>query len=260
MEKILDFQLSPSEAALWWLGQAGYIIRSADMTIVIDPYLSDSAAQGAPEFSRLYPVPIEPAALRADLYVVTHDHLDHLDPETIIPYRYKDTTWFVAPRQAAKKLIELGVPEKQVVVLHANENREFGSIEISGVFAIPTSIDVLDTTGYKIQFSNGRSVYHTSDTEYHPLVLAAAPKKPEVMLVPINGKWGNPNPEQAVLFAKTVEPRFVQPNHYDLMALNAENPEIFQWYCGQYDLADRCITPVRMRPFIWNDQDYRKLS
>ncbi len=34
---------------------------------------------------------------------------------------------------------------------------------------------------------NGRSVYHTSDTEFHALMLAAAPREPEVMLVPIKG-------------------------------------------------------------------------
>lgn len=259
MEKILDFQLSHTEAVLWWLGQAGYIIRSADMTVVIDPYLSDSAAHGAPEFSRLYPVPIEPNALRADVYVVTHDHMDHLDPETIRPYRYKDTTRFVAPRQAAKKLIELGVPEKQVAILHAGEQWKFRSVEITGVFTIPGGADVLDTTGYTVRFANGRNVYHTSDTEYHPLVLAAAPRQPELMLVPINGKWGNPNPEEATHFVQAVQPKYVHPNHYDMMALNSENPETFRWYCSQQGLAERCIQPERMQPVIWDANTIKKL-
>lgn len=254
MEKILNFQLQPSEAAIWWLGQAGYIIRSADITVVIDPYLSDSAARDAPEFSRLYPAPINPLHLRADIYVVTHDHLDHLDPETIIPYRYKDNTLFVAPRQAAKKLLELGVPAKQVVVLHAGEHWRFHSVEITGVFTIPGGIDVLDTTGYFIKFDNGRSIYHTSDTEYHPLVCAAAPKKPELMLVPINGKWGNPGPEEAARFVQAVGPLYVHPNHYDLMALNSENPETFKWYCANYKVDSRCIIPDRMQPFVLGRQ------
>lgn len=252
MKEILDHKLSASEAALWWLGQAGYVIRIAELTVVIDPYLSDSAAKDSPEFSRLYPAPIQPEALSADIYIVTHDHLDHLDPETILRYSKKNETWFVAPRQAARKLAFLGVPAKRIVTLHAGETWSLGSTAITGVFAVPTSADVLDTTGYFIKFGNGRNFYHTSDTEYHPIVLDAAPKNPEVMLVPINGKWGNPGPEEAACFVDAVQPLCVLPNHYDLMALNAENPEIFKWFCKQKKMKTQCIIPVRMKSYIWN--------
>lgn len=253
MQKILEHPLMESEAALWWLGQAGYVVRVADLTIVIDPYLSDSAGKDSPEFRRLYPPPVNPAELSADIYIVTHDHLDHLDPDTISQYTGKEKTWFVAPRQAAKKLASLGIPTKRIMILHAGEIWRFGSAEITGVFAIPTGADVLDTTGYFIRLDNGRSFYHTSDTEYHPLVVAAAPKKPEIMVVPINGKWGNPGPEKAAAFAQALQPKYVFPNHYDLMELNAENPESFKWFCFQNGMSRQCIIPARMQPFIWSD-------
>lgn len=83
MEKIIHYNLLSQQAAVWWLGQAGYIIKSMDLTIALDPYLSDAAAEGAPEFTRLYPTPIAPEALDVSLFLVTHDHLDHLDPVTI---------------------------------------------------------------------------------------------------------------------------------------------------------------------------------
>jgi L-ascorbate 6-phosphate lactonase len=81
--------------------------------------------------------------------------------------------------------------------------------------------------------------------------LAAAPKGVEVLLVPINGKWGNLNVEQAVELTAAVGPRFVLPNHYDLMALNAENPKTFRWFCQQHNLTTRCVIPTVMRPFVW---------
>lgn len=251
MKTILDHKLAEPEAALWWLGQAGYIIRGAGLTVVIDPYLSDSVAKDAPKFSRLYPSPIEPGELSADIYIITHDHLDHLDPDTIIPYTKKNETWFVAPRHAAKKLMSLGIPARQIVILHAGDTWRLGSAEITGVFALPTGADVLDTTGYFMKFGNGRNFYHTSDTEFHPLVLAAAPKKPEMMLVPINGKWGNPGPEQAAAFVHAVQPGCVLPNHYDLMELNAENPDAFKWFCEQKEMNTQCIIPVRMQSYVW---------
>jgi L-ascorbate 6-phosphate lactonase len=251
MKTILEHQLSPSEAALWWLGQAGYVLRVADLAVVIDPYLSDSAGAGSPEFSRLYPPTIQPGELSADIIIITHNHLDHLDPDTLLHYQKKEDTWFVAPWLTAKELLKLGIPEEKVVVVNAGETHQFGPHNITGVFALPTGADVLDTTGYQVQFANGRSIYHTSDTQFHPLVLDAAPKEPNVMLVPINGKWGNPGPEQAATFAGVVQPKFVLPNHYDTMALNAENPEVFKWFCEHKGLNGRCVIAERMQPFVW---------
>lgn len=252
METILNYKLQPTEAALWWLGQSGYIIRAGGLTLVIDPYLSDAAAMSAPEFTRAYPPPLEAKDLRADVFMVTHDHLDHLDPETIANYSFKDTTWFVAPRLAAGKLRSLGVPGERLVILNAAERWHMPDLEITGIFALPTGTDVLDTTGFLLRFSNGRSVYHTSDTQYHPLVMAAAPKSPEILLVPINGKWGNPGPEQAADLACVVQPRYAIPNHYDMMRLNAEQPESFKWFCEHHRTPVTCEILEVMQPFTWN--------
>ncbi len=254
MKKILEQNIGTSEAALWWLGQAGYVVRAAGLTVVIDPYLSDSAAGESGEFSRRYPPPIQPEELSADIYIITHDHLDHLDPETLAGYKRKNDTWFVTPRFCAEKLASLGIPEKQIAIVNAGESWSHGSATITGCYAIPTGTDVLDTTGYLVQFANGRSFYHTSDTQFHSLVLDAAPRKPELMLVPINGKWKNPGPEQAVEFARAVQPRHVVPNHYDLMELNSENPEIFEWLCNHGGLTGRCLILERMQPFTWRQQ------
>lgn len=252
MQTIEDYSLLPGDAAIWWLGQAGYVIRCGGLTVVIDPYLSDSAAENAPEFPRLYPPVMAPENLHADIYIITHDHLDHLDPETIAAYRRKNDTWFIAPRLAAMKLPGLGVPKERIVVVNSAETWQQQGLEIKGVYALPTGPDVPDTTGYLLQFGNGRSVYHTSDTQFHPLVLASAPERPEVMLVPINGKWNNPGPEQAAIFAAAVNPRYVLPNHYDMMALNAENPAVFQWFCRQHGIGERCVIAERMQPFNWS--------
>ena len=252
MRTILEHPLRPNQAALWFLGQAGYVIRSAGVAVAIDPYLSNSAAATAPEFGRLLPVPIEPGNLRVDLWIVTHDHLDHLDPETVRRSPHQSHTQFVAPRLAANKLLELGVPRGQIQRLDAGEDWTWRDLTVRGVFALPTGADVLDTTGYLLTFPNGRSVYHTSDTAFTPLLLQAAPKGVEVLLVPINGKWGNLNVEQAVELTAAVGPRYVVPNHYDMMALNAENPETFRWYCQQRRLPAQCVLPTVVQPFTWD--------
>lgn len=251
MTSIEQHPLRPQQAALWFLGQSGYVIRAGDVTVVIDPYLSDSAAAGMPEFTRLFPPPIAPENLLADLYLITHDHLDHLDPETIRRYPRRHMTQFVAPRFAARKLLELGVPPENVHRIDSGEDWTWRGVAITGVFALPTGADVLDTTGYLLKFANGRTVYHAADTAFTRLLMQAAPKGVEVMLVPINGKWGNLNAEQAAELAAVVGPRYVLPGHYDVMALNAENPETFRWFCQQRKISTQCIIPTVMRPFVW---------
>ena len=242
--------LAPNQAAICFLGQAGYIIRSCGRTIVIDPYLSDSVGKIAPKFSRAVPVPVSPAKLRADIFIVTHDHLDHLDPDTIAAYRRKKTTVFIAPRLAARKLAALAIPEKNIRRIDTGETARVLGVSITGVYAVPTSPDVLDTTGYRIEFPNGRSVYHTSDTAFSELLIKAAPHA-EVLLTCINGKWGNLTIPQAVRLAAAVSPRFAIPNHYDMMKLNSADPKKFSAL-----MAKRCLSiavPILrlLEPFVW---------
>lgn len=251
MNEIFSFELKPDQAVLWFLGQAGYVLRSEDKTIVIDPYLSDSVGKINPSFSRAVPVPLDPSQLKADIFIVTHDHTDHLDPETIEAYKYKDETLFIAPRLACKKLISLGVSEKKIYKIDSGEASSVAGTTITGVYAVPTGPDVPDTTGYLIEFENGRSVYHTSDTAFSDLLLKCVPHA-EVLLVCINGKWSNLNAEQAAKVTAVAKPRFAVPNHYDVMALNSENPETFEYFAKQeYKNVDVHILNI-LEPFVWS--------
>src|SRR5258708_35909748 len=55
-----------------WLGQAGFLLRSASSALAIDPFLSEHEL-------RLYPPPpVEVLGGRLDYLLVTHVHLDHL--------------------------------------------------------------------------------------------------------------------------------------------------------------------------------------
>ncbi|KPK63514.1 MAG: hypothetical protein AMK73_05100 [Planctomycetes bacterium SM23_32] len=204
----------------------------------------------APGFARMLPVPIEPEDLDVDLLLVTHDHLDHLDPETIGRYGHKETTRFVAPRLACRKLESLGIPAGNTVRVDAGEAAEVCGIKVGGVYAVPTGPDVLDTCGYRLELPGGRSVYHTSDTGWSELLERAAPQA-EVLLVCINGKYGNLNVHQAVRLAQAVQPRVAVPMHYDLMRLNAENPETFIHFLRH--ALPQCEGKILgiMEPLVW---------
>ena len=48
-----------------------------------------------------------------------------------------------------------------------------------------------------------------------------------------------------------MRPRYAIPNHYDLMALNAENPETFRRLCRDRKLPARCVIPAVLEAFVW---------
>ena len=254
VQNFLTQKLSATESALCSLGQSGYLIRSHEVTCVIDPYLSNSAAGSEGLFNRLFPVPIGPEELKVDYFFVTHDHLDHLDPETLGPYRHKSSTIFVAPRLACRKLATLGIPESQIRRLDSGETLDFGTVKATGVYAVPYDASVMDTCGYKLEFPNGRSVYHSSDTSMSKQLLSCAPFA-EVLLVCINGKWDNLNPHEAVELTKAVAPLKVIPNHYDMMALNTENPEVFRFLAQVAGISSDIQILKPTQTLVWNKEN-----
>lgn len=250
MNTILEFPLRDDQAALWTLGQAGCVLRGCGKTLVIDPYLSDSAAGRDGKYRRLIPVPIEPADLAVDIFIVTHDHLDHLDPDTIRAYPRKDGTVFVAPRLACHALRTLGILERNIRRLDSGEELDLDGILLQGTYAVPTEPCVVDTCGYAVRFSNGRTLCHVSDTAWSELLLQTTPKT-EVILVPINGKWGNLNIRQAADLAAHVAPTTAIPMHYDMMALNSADPADFAQSLKERNPAVAVQILKVLQPFVW---------
>jgi len=250
MKQILDYKLKQKQAAIWSLGQAGYVIKTAGTLVAIDPYLSDSVGKIAPQLSRAVPVPLSPSELKVDIFVVTHDHLDHLDPETIEGYKYKKQTLFVGPRFACEKLLSLGVPAKNIRQIDTGQTKVVNEVEITGIYAIPNEPHVVDTAGYKMVFRNGRSIYHSSDTGFSQLLLDCAPHA-EVALLCINGKWGNLNATEAANLAAKVNPKVAIPNHYDIMTLNSENPQTFEYLLKYLNPNVKVKVLSLMECFVW---------
>lgn len=65
-----------------WLGQAGLLFQTEQLTIMVDPYLSDSAAKINPKSCRRIPVEERFFDIHPDILIFTHCHIDHYDPET----------------------------------------------------------------------------------------------------------------------------------------------------------------------------------
>jgi L-ascorbate metabolism protein UlaG (beta-lactamase superfamily) len=193
---------SPAEPGLsaWWLGQAGFLIESAGARLLVDGYLSDSLAvkyRGKPlPHVRMAPPPVEPGALRdLDLVLATHDHLDHLDPDTLGPIAAGSPACrFVVPAPCAELAVSRGVPPDRLVPAVA-----FTPIELAGVriHPLPSAHEelTLDAAGrhlflgYVLELPGGVAVYHPGDCIPYPALRAnLARHRVDLALLPVNGR------------------------------------------------------------------------
>jgi len=74
---IATAQPPPPAIAMWWLGQASVVLRTAGTTVYIDPFLSEYPERLAP------PLFTPTEAPPADYVLCTHEHVDHFDPQTL---------------------------------------------------------------------------------------------------------------------------------------------------------------------------------
>jgi len=69
-----------------WLGQAGLLFEINGIKIIVDPYLSDSVEKVEPHNKRRVAVDESFLKIEPDIIILTHNHLDHTDPQTLEHY------------------------------------------------------------------------------------------------------------------------------------------------------------------------------
>ena len=200
-----------------FLGQSGYIIKTDKAEIVIDPYLSDcvNRVAGRP---RTLPIPINPQNISCEAVICTHNHLDHLDPDTVA--QINDKQFFITTNEGKTELNKLG--KEQVVSLNVGESTVIGDIEITAVFADHT----VEAFGLIVKAEN-KTLYFSGDTLYNEKLFDIAKYKPDITFICINGRLGNMNVDEALITAKRIGAKINIPNHYDMFASNSENPYLF---------------------------------
>jgi L-ascorbate 6-phosphate lactonase len=234
MEQIKAHATPEGAITLWWLGQSGFIIQSpAGKLAALDPYLTNSCKALGEQFGfdmdRQVPPPLLPQDLVGiDLYLLTHSHQDHMDPETIAGYRAAGGCGpYLAPVETMEKLQTLGVSEKEITLFWPNKSLTFGDLTIRATFAIPLDGDDLTHVGYLVSVTGGPTVYFTGDTDYNDLLaLAVEPHKPDVLVTVINGAFRNLTPIDAARLAKQLGAKVVIPCHHDLFPDNCQPPQM----------------------------------
>jgi L-ascorbate 6-phosphate lactonase len=253
--------------ALWFIGQEGVIVKGGDTVIYIDPYVSEYLEREHKVVRNYAPLIVPASITNANYYLITHEHLDHLDPDTVAHVaKHSPSTQFVAPGWCRKQMIELGVSE---AVLHDANTKEALVLEEGlEIFSIPAAHESLEFdaelghryVGYIIRL-NGVTLYHAGDTVVYPgLVERLADEEIDIGMVPINGGdafrrnvniIGNMGYREAVEFAHAVGFDMTIPLHYDAIAGNGENPGYFiDYFYSNYPYM-KCHVMARTERFMY---------
>ncbi|MBP3305226.1 MAG: MBL fold metallo-hydrolase [Oscillospiraceae bacterium] len=200
-----------------FLGQSGYILKSENTEIIIDPYLSDSVNRVAAR-PRTLPVPINPQNIDCGAVICTHNHLDHLDPDTVS--EISPSQLFVTTNEGKTELEKLG--RKNTTALNVGESIKIGDFEVTAVFADHTA----EAFGLIIR-AEDKTLYFSGDTLYNEKLFEIALYKPDFTFICINGRLGNMNVNEALITARKIGAAVNIPNHYDMFESNSENPLLF---------------------------------
>lgn len=185
--------------AIWWLGQAGFLLKSSEGKFAaIDPYLSDSLAKKYAgkifPHIRLHPTPICPEELPPiSVYLVTHGHTDHMDPETLANFTKADDYRIFCPSSQTEKAIERGADGARVKPINSGETDSFGGFQIAAIPAaheelVVDELGFYEALGYVVRFDE-LTVYHSGDcTPFRGLAERLKEHSPSVALLPVNGR------------------------------------------------------------------------
>lgn len=202
------------------IGQSGYILKTENTEIIIDPYLSDivNASHGRP---RMLPVPIKPEDIAADAVICTHNHLDHLDLGAIP--RMPEDQFFITTREGKQKLAELD--RCNVMAVKTGDSFMVGEFKITAVYAKHT----VEAFGLVVK-AEEYTLYFSGDTLFDEKLFDIAQYKPDVTFICINGRLGNMNVREALLTAGKIGAKANVPSHYDMFAGNSADPNEFARY------------------------------
>ncbi len=199
------------------IGQSGYIVKSGKTEIIIDPYLSDVVNKVAGR-ARMLPSPIDPASITADAVICTHDHLDHLDTESVKEMRKEQ--FFLTTEEGKETLSQLG--QSNVTAVKIGDQITLGDLKLKAVYAKHSC----EAFGLIVK-DKDFTLYFSGDTLYDEKLSEIAEEKPDIAFLCINGRLGNMTVEEAVLTAEQIGAKVNIPNHYDMFASNTEDPKKF---------------------------------
>ena len=225
-----------------WLGQGGIAFENENVKVIVDPYATDSVGEKDAKKHRKYPFDNLFLDMDPDLILITHEHLDHLDPGTVQEFISRSTKeiTFLAPENSYRRLREFGGDHNYVMLNPHSVWSEHGLT----VYAVHAEHSDRTAVGFIID-DGERTFYISGDTLYNydviDEVLELVEDGVDYAFLPINGKGNNMNARDAADFAYEIGAKCAIPVHYG--KTDDTTPD-------EFDFEDRII----LEPFVETKQ------
>ena len=126
------FEAPAGQIAVSWFGHSTALLEIDGYRVLTDPVWSERCSPSdviGP--GRMHPPPVPLEALPAlDAIVVSHDHYDHLDIDTILALARSQWAPFVVPLGVGAHLRDWGIPDERIVELDWNEHAQIDELRL----------------------------------------------------------------------------------------------------------------------------------
>ena len=243
LKQIESENIQSNQLFIYFLGQSGYVLIFKELTIYIDPYLTDYIENplglNEKKMNRLFPSPINPELiLKCDAIICTHSHIDHMDPWTI--NRIKPDFKFFASIGAFKKS-DINISQSRVTFLYPGEKIIIGEIniipfsaahyELIDEFGRPDCLSIL------IQWKGINLFFWGDGIRYNGQYELLSRYNFEYFFAPINGRdkrredegiIGNIKENELAELCSKLSIKHIVPNHYDMFVNNTGSIDLFK--------------------------------
>ncbi len=211
--------------AVWWTGNAGWLIKADNLLIGVDLDLSTP--------NKISPPVITPdqVAGELDILLVSHQHGDHCNMPTIRALAQGGRTTFVLPQTCAKRVTQFKVPEGKLIVPAPGTPFEFKNLRVEPINAIhgnqeftvlTREADFIDNIRYNCGYVLnvlGRRFFHPGDsvlTEQHLNL-----KNIDVLFV--SPTVHNMYVDRSMILINRLEPAYIFPQHFGTFVVKDDN-------------------------------------
>ena len=294
-EEIGETRVTPGTFAMWWLGCTGIWLKSENNTdIVVDFWVGRGKVTqdfsklpphlGGPDFqlnrmvggrqrfpnTRMIPVVMDPFKVRKlDAYLVTHNHRDHMDPNSLaaIYHKFPDIP-FIGPEYVTKQWIEWGLPKERCTTVKPGDVIKVKDCEIVVLDSFDRTVlltaprdgelkghcpDDMDrrSVNYLIKTPGG-SFYHSGDSHFSNYTLRHG--KQHQIDVAIASLGENPpgltdkmTSSDVLRMAENLRCKVIIPVHYETWScFMADTREVDVLYDMRRDRLK-----YEFKPYIW---------
>jgi len=239
---------------IYFLGQSGYVIKTADTILYIDPYLSDYVENPAGlndrGMKRLYPPLINPGDIqKINGVICTHAHADHMDPWTLEKIR---PFFSFFSSQVSYDNSSTTLEGKKITYLLPRQAYVINDIKIEPIPAAHYALDdghgKPDCLSFIITIGNKRLFFWGDGIIYERLLDELIKYEFDYFFAPINGRdWfrdkagiiGNMNARELAELCSQIKINVVIPNHFDLFDYNSESVDHFLYYLHKFSPSQK---------------------